>query len=93
MPQRDNARGLNGVIGERMAEGRHRQRVIRVAPRLQDLHRDLPPAACTASVMMRCLATCHGNDSCDARGSTRPAKFGAMPPVTMRPDAPAGALA
>ncbi len=48
----------------------------------------LPPAAWTASVMSRCLATCHGNDSCDARGSTRPAKFGAMPPVTMSPTPP-----
>ena len=40
MPRSDSARGLNGVIGERSADGATEQRVVRVAARVQDLHRD-----------------------------------------------------
>jgi hypothetical protein len=34
-------------------------------------------------VISRCFGTCQEYESCEARGSSRPAKFGAMPPVTM----------
>ena len=42
----------------------------------------------TAAVTIRCLPSCHGKESCDARGSRRPQRLGETPPVTISPTPP-----
>jgi hypothetical protein len=48
----------------------------------------LPPAACTASVTSRCRGTSRSLESLPANGLAQPARFGAMPPLTISPAPP-----
>lgn len=47
-----------------------------------------PPAACTASVTVRCCAASASVVSLAPPSYGRPASFGAIPPVTIRPTPP-----
>ena len=71
------------------ARRRHRERVIAVASRMQDLQRDVPALGVHGSGDRHDGApprrACAG---CPAKGRAQPSMFGANPPVTIRPTPP-----
>jgi hypothetical protein len=83
-----SACGVNGEIGERMRRRRDRRTVGSRSGGVQDLQRDLPPSACTASVTCRWRRAAPWSRAGGERLGPA-ATLGAKPPVTISPTPPA----